>query len=585
MRASQMFFPTLREVPSEAELASHQLLLRAGFVRKLSAGVYTYLPLGYKVIRKIESIIREELNAVGGQELLMPALQPAEIWQETNRWDVDVLYKLEDRAGRWYGLGMTHEEVITDLARRDLRSYKQLPLNLYQIQTKFRDEPRPRGGVIRGREFIMLDSYTFDRNTDDLDLSYRKMYMMFARAFARCGVKFIAAEAESGAIGGKDSQEFMVIAPAGEDSVLFCEHCGYAANAERAEIADRGYEPSKDEQKPLTALDTPGAKTIEQVTGFLKASPKKLVKTLIYEVDGKTVAVLVRGDKELNESKLGRAFEAKSVAMVSPEAIQKLTGAEVGFAGPVGLSGVKIVADYEIRSMANFITGANKTDTHYVNVNVGRDFNVDQWLDLKVATNGDPCPKCDGGMRAERGIEVGHIFKLGTKYSDAMNAKFLDEDGQEKVFIMGCYGLGVSRLLAAIPEVNNDKDGLVWPISIAPFEVSVLLLNPEDDAQAQAAARIYEELQQRGVEVMLDDRDERSGVKFKDNDLLGTPVQVVVGRLASEGKVELRLRRDKQAAREITLDSASDEIVSLIQAEKRLLVDEADKYSMEAARR
>lgn len=577
MRATQLFFPTLREIPAEAELASHRLLLRGGFIRKLAAGVYSYLPLGYKVIKKIEQIIREETDAAGGQELLMPALQPAELWQESGRWDVDVLYKLEDRSKRWHGLGMTHEEVITDIARHDIKSYRQLPVNLYQIQNKFRDEPRPRGGVIRGREFIMMDSYTFDRNEEELDLSYHKMYVAFARTFARCGLDFLVVEAESGAIGGKDNQEFTVPAPAGEDVILHCEACNYAANSERAEIADRGYEPSGDAQKPLTAIDTPDAKTVEQVTGFLKASPKKLVKTLIYLADGKPVAALVRGDRELNEAKFSRIIGAEKLEMAEPETIRELTGAEVGFSGPVGLHGTTIYADYEIRSMANFITGANKTDAHYVNVNIDRDFKVDQWADLKVASDGDPCPRCEGMMKGIKGIEIGHIFKLGTRYSEALNAKFIDEDGKEKPFIMGCYGLGVSRLLAAVPEANNDKDGIIWPISIAPFEAVVLLLNPEDEAQAQAATRVYEELEQLGIDVLLDDRDERSGVKFKDADLIGIPVQIVVGRLASEGKVEMRLRRNKES-REITLDQAKDEIMAVIDTEKRRLLDAADRY-------
>lgn len=579
MRASQLFFPTLREVPSEAELPSHRLLLRGGFIRKVAAGVYSYLPLGYKVLRKVEEIIREETNAAGGQELLMPALLPEELWQETGRWNVDVLFKLEDRSKRWHGLGMTHEEVVTDIVRRDVRSYRELPLNLYQIQTKFRDEPRPRGGVIRGREFVMLDSYSFDRNDEELDLSYRKMYVAFARSFARLGVDFVVVEAESGAIGGKENQEFMVLAESGEDMVLRCDKCGYAVNAERSEIANRGYEPSTDAQKPFTMLDTPGARTIDQVTAFLKASPKKLVKTLMYVADGKPIAALVRGDRDLNEAKMSRMLGIESLEMAGPEMIQKLTGAEVGFAGPVGLKGVRIVADHEVRTLANFITGANKTDAHYVNVNLDRDFTVDEWADIRVASDGDPCPKCEGVMRATRGIEVGHIFKLGTKYSVAMGATFLDADGKEKNFIMGCYGLGVSRMLAAVPEASHDKDGIIWPVSIAPFEVVVLLLNPEDEAQAEAAVRVYEELQERGVDVLLDDRDERSGVKFKDSDLLGIPVQVVVGRLAAEGKIEMRLRRDKQA-REVQLDSATDEIVATIEAEKRGLLDAADRHDI-----
>jgi len=580
MRASQLFFPTLREVPAEAELASHRLLLRGGFIRKLAAGVYSYLPLGYKVVKKIEQIIREETDAVGGQEILMAALEPAELWQETDRWNVDVLFKLEDRAGRWHGLGITHEEVVTDIVRRDVRSYRELPLNLYQIQTKFRDEPRPRGGTIRAREFIMLDSYTFDRDDAGLDLSYRKMYLAFARSFARCGVDFIVVEAEAGPIGGKENQEFTVLAPAGEDRVLLCDRCDYAANAERCEIGDRGYEPSAEPQKPLEIVETPGMKTVEQVTRFLEVPAQKLVKTLIYIADGKPIAALIRGDRDLNEPKFSRSQGVARLEMAGPDTIRDLTGAEVGFSGPVGLRGVPLVADYEIRSMANFVTGANRADAHMINVNLGRDFTVDEWADIRAASDGDPCPKCEGTLHMERGIEAGHIFKLGAKYSDAMHATFLDEDGKEKSHIMGCYGLGVSRLLAAVAEVSSDKDGMIWPISVAPFEVTVLLLNPEDEAQARAAVRVYEELQERGADVLLDERDERSGVKFKDADLLGIPIQVVAGRLSAEGKVEMRLRRDKRA-RQLSLDEAADEIMAVIAAQNRLLLDAADRYSME----
>lgn len=584
MRASQLFIPTLREVPADAELASHRLLLRAGFIRKTAAGIYSYLPLGFKVLKKVEKIIREETDAAGGQEILMPALLPEELWQETGRWNVDVLFKLQDRGGRWHGLGMTHEEVVTDLVRRDVRSYKELPINLYQIQTKFRDEPRPRGGVIRGREFIMLDSYTFDRSWEGLDISYKKMQTAFGRSFSRMGADFVMVEAESGAIGGKDNQEFMVLADAGEDMVLRCDKCGYAANAERCEIGNRGYEPSSDAQKPLTTLNTPDVRTIEQVAAFLKAKPNKLVKTLLYVADGKPLAALVRGDRELNEAKMKRLLEIGTLEMADAETIIKLTGADVGFAGPVGLKGVRIVADHEVKTLANFITGANKTDAHHVNVNLERDFTVNDWADIRVASEGDACSHCEGTMIGTRGIEVGHIFKLGTRYSEAMDATFLDEDGQAKHFIMGCYGLGVSRMLAAISEANHDKDGLIWPISIAPFDAVVLLLNPEDEAQAEAAVRVYEELQEKGVDVLLDERDERSGVKFKDADLLGIPVQIVVGRLASEGKIEMRLRSDKQG-RELSIDQATAEVVAVVEAEKRKYFDAADHVSMNAARK
>ncbi|MCE5315360.1 MAG: proline--tRNA ligase [Armatimonadota bacterium] len=581
MRASNLFFPTLREVPADAQMASHRLLLRGGFIRNVAAGIYDYLPLGYKVIKKIERIVRQEMDAQGAQELLMPAMVPAELYQEGGRWDLDVIFKFRDRNARDYAIGFTHEEVITDIVRRDVRSYRELPLNLYQIQTKGRDEPRPRGGVVRGREFIMLDSYSFDRNWDDLDRAYDKMYVAFSRIFARCGLDAAVVEADSGAIGGKDSQEYMAITDAGEDTVLICESCGYGANAEKCEIGIRPIKKSSEELAALELVDTPNARTIEQVTSFLKKSPKKLVKTLIYLADGEVVAALVRGDREVNEPKLRNALGAKSVELADSETIMNVTGADVGFAGPVGLKGVKIVADREVEGMANFVVGGNKTDAHYVNANLCRDFEVGQFADIRVASKGDACPRCDGTLKAERGMEIGHIFKLGTRYSDAMGAKFLDDDGKEKPFIMGCYGAGVSRMLAAIPEVHNDKDGIIWPISVAPFEVTVILLNSDDEAQCNAATRLYEELQAGGVDVLLDERDERPGVKFKDADLMGTPIQVVAGRLASEGKVEVRLRSDK-SKEEITLDEATAHILQLRKALYQGLEDKAQSAAKRA---
>lgn len=578
MRASQLFFPTLREVPAEAELASHRLLLRGAFIRKVAAGVYEYLPLGYKVIKKIEAIVRQETDAGGGQEILMPALIPAELMRETGRWDVDVVLKLKDRSDREIALGFTHEETVTDIIRRDVRSYRELPLNLYQIQTKFRDEPRPRGGLIRTVEFIMLDSYSFDRTDEDLDRSYDKMFIAFGRAFARCGIPWVVVEAEAGAIGGRDNQEFMVIADSGEDLLLTCDSCDYAANAERAEIGERGTQQQASfSPASLELVDTPGMRTIEQVTQFLKAEARDLVKTLMYIADDKPVAALVRGDRELNETKLSRALGGKQIQMADPETIRKLTGADVGFSGPVGLNDVRIVADREIAGMTNFVTGANKTDAHYINVNLERDFAVDEFADLRVASGGDPCPKCDGNLKESRGIEVGHVFKLGTKYSDAMDAKFLDEDGVEKPFIMGCYGLGISRLPAAVVEVSHDENGIIWPINIAPFEAVILLMNPDDETQRYAAVRVYEELQEAGIDVLLDERDERSGVKFKDADLLGIPIQIVAGRLAAEGKIEMRLRRDKDSKQVVELDEAAGKTISLMKSEQGALEEASDR--------
>ncbi len=561
MRASQLFFPTLRQVPADAELASHKLLLRGGFIRKVAAGIYDYLPLGFKVIKKIEKIVREELDAQGAQEILMPALVPAELYEETGRYGLDVVFKLKDRGNRDYCIGFTHEEVVTDIARHDVRSYRQLPLNLYQIQTKGRDEPRPRGGVIRGREFIMLDSYSFDRTWEDLDRAYKKMYVAFSRIFARCGLDAVVVEAESGAIGGKENEEFTVLSDAGEDLVLLCRKCGYAANSERCAVGTRPVRRSMGAMLPTEVVDTPSARTIEAVTTMLGKKPSELVKTLLVKAGDEVVAALVRGDRELNEAKLARVLGVKKVEMADAETVERVTGAPVGFAGPIGLK-VRIIADREVESLANVVVGANKGDAHILNANLDRDFTVSSFEDIRIASGGDACPGCECDLEAQRGIEVGHIFKLGTVYSEAMGANLLDDDGKEKPFVMGCYGMGISRMLATIPETHNDDDGMIWPIEVAPFEVAVLLLNAGDEDQCSAATRLYEELQAAGVDVLLDERDERPGVKFKDADLLGTPIQVVVGRLAGEGKVELKVRGDKEKS-EITLDQATSTVLRL----------------------
>lgn len=581
MRASHLFFPTLREVPAEAEMPSHRLLLRAGFIRKVAAGIYNYLPLGYRVIKKIERIVREEMDAHGAQEILMPAVVPAELYQEGGRWDLDVLFRLKDRGGRDYAIGFTHEEVVTDIVRRDVRSYRELPLNLYQIQTKGRDEPRPRGGVVRGREFIMLDAYSFDRDWEDLDRAYQRMYSAFSRVFARCGLEPMVVQAESGAIGGKESQEYMVITDSGEDIVLACAACGYAANAEKAEIGRRQVTNGVGDAPTLELVSTPGARTIEEVTAFLGRSASELVKTLIYRAGDQVVAALIRGDRELNEFKLAAAAGAKSVEMADAETIESLTGADVGFAGPVGLNGVRIIADFEVEHSGAVVVGANQTDAHYINAKPGRDFAVDTYADLRIARSGDPCPCCDGELTEHRGMEVGHIFKLGTRYSEMMDARFLDEDGQEKPFIMGCYGMGVSRMLAAIPEVNRDDDGMIWPISVAPFEVAILLLNPDDEDQCAAAVRVYEELEEHGVDVLLDERDERPGVKFKDADLVGIPIQVVAGRLACEGKVEIKLRATG-VKQEVGLDEATVYVLDLRKQLLEELNERAEAFTAQA---
>jgi len=570
MRASHYFMPTLREAPAEAELPSHRLLLRGGFIRKLAAGVYTYLPLGWRVIRKIEQIVREESDRIGGIELFMPALVPQELLDETGRSGLDILFRLKDRHQRPFTLGFTHEEVITDIIRHAVSSYRQMPLLLYQIQTKFRDEPRPRGGVIRAREFIMYDGYSFDTDADALETMYQKLREAYIRMFQRMGLPTLIVDAEAGAIGGGSNEEFMIIAPGGEDRVLQCDKSGYAANAERCELPDPKLTPPPIEGvPPAEKVATPNARTVEEVCAFLHTTPDRLVKTLLMRVDGKPVAALVRGDRELNPYKLMHALNGESVEMLDAETIQRLTGAPVGFAGPVGLpADLPLYADYELRGLQDFITGANEADAHLIHVCWGRDFPEPIWADLRVAQAGDPSPRHPEGILQEvRGIEVGHIFQLGTKYSQAMGALYTDAEGNQHPIIMGCYGLGVSRCLAAVVEAHHDEDGIRFPITVAPFEVILILVNPEDASQRAAAEQLYESLQAHGIEVLYDDRDERSGVKFKDADLIGVPIQVVVGRAVQQGQVEVRLRADKTPDK-LPLETAAAQIAERVRAMK-----------------
>lgn len=570
MRASHYFMPTLREAPAEAELPSHRLLLRGGFIRKLAAGVYTYLPLGWRVIRKIEQIVREESDRIGGIELFMPALVPQELLDETGRSGLDILFRLKDRHQRPFTLGFTHEEVITDIIRHAVSSYRQMPLLLYQIQTKFRDEPRPRGGVIRAREFIMYDGYSFDTDENALETMYQKLREAYIRMFQRMGLPTLIVDAEAGAIGGGSNEEFMILAPGGEDRVLQCDKSGYAANAERCELPDPKLTPPPIEGvPPAEKVATPNARTVEEVCAFLHTTPDRLVKTLLMRVDGKPVAALVRGDRELNPYKLMHALHGESVEMLDAETIQRLTGAPVGFAGPVGLpADLPLYADYELRGLQDFITGANEADAHLIHVCWGRDFPEPIWADLRIAQAGDPSPRHPEGVLQEvRGIEVGHIFQLGTKYSQAMGALFTDAEGNQHPIIMGCYGLGVSRCLAAVVEAHHDEDGIRFPITVAPFEVILILVNPEDAAQRAAAEQLYESLQAHGVEVLYDDRDERSGVKFKDADLIGVPIQVVVGRAVQQGHVEVRLRADKTPDK-LPLETAAAQIAERVRAMK-----------------
>ncbi|MEZ4598403.1 MAG: proline--tRNA ligase [Syntrophotaleaceae bacterium] len=543
MRYSRYLLPTLKETPADAEVASHQLMLRAGMIRKVAAGIYNYLPFGLRSIRKVEQIVREEMERAGAIELLMPMVVPAELWQESGRWQDygKELLRFSDRKEAPFCLGPTHEEVVTDVVRGTVRSYRQLPLNLFQIQSKFRDEIRPRFGLMRGREFIMKDAYSFDLDEPAADVAYEKMFQAYCRIFQRCGLKFRAVEADTGNIGGTSSHEFMVLAESGEDAIVSCDSCSYAANVEKAELVVP-QEPSAP-LKSLQKVATPGKKTIEEVAAFLGTMPEKLVKTLLLQTDaGDTVAVLLRGDRELNEIKLCRLMGCNDVELAAEEVVQRLTGAPSGFSGPVGLQ-VPVYADLEVRNMGDFVVGANEADHHLCGVNLERDFTPARFADLRLAVAGDPCPRCTGRLETWRGIEVGHVFKLGTKYSAALGATVLDDQGAERELFMGCYGIGIGRTVAAAIEQNHDENGMIFPLPIAPFQVLVTVVNPREEEVLAAAEKLYAELLQEGVEVLFDDRDERPGSKFKDADLIGIPLRLTVGaRGLKEGAVELQVR-------------------------------------------
>ena len=544
MRTSQLLLPTLREDPGEAETVSHRLMLRAGLIRKVAAGIYIYLPLGLRIIRKVESIIREEMNRAGAQELLMPVASPAELWKETGRWDYygKELLRFKDRHERDFCLGPTHEEVITDLFRREVRSYRQLPLNFYQIQTKFRDEIRPRFGLMRGREFIMKDAYSFDADEAGAKISYQKMYDAYTRIFTRCGLTFRAVEADTGLIGGDVSHEFMVLADTGEATVVYSDQGTYAANVERAEVLPTA-ESDTIPQRPLASIATPQRRTVDEVTRFLKIAPHQLLKTLLYTAEKDTIAVLIRGDHEVNEIKLAKLLGVTEIELAAPDRVKEVTGAPLGFAGPVGLKNVRILADHAVKGMRNFVVGANLADTHYVDANWDRDFTVNQFADLRNAQTGDPSPRGEGTLTLAKGIEVGQVFLLGTKYSKSMNATILDDQGKERLAIMGCYGIGVGRTAAAAIEQNHDEKGIIWPFPIAPFHVHLLPLS-QSTQTTNVAVQLYDELGGAGLETLWDDRDERAGVKFNDADLIGAPLQVIVGdKSLAEGLIEVKVRR------------------------------------------
>ena len=553
MRYSKYFIPTYREVPSEAEIISHQLMLRAGMIRKLTSGIYNYLPAGLRSIKKVEKIVREEMNRSGAIELLMPAVQPAELWLESGRWEYygRELLRFKDRHNHDACLAPTHEEVITDLVRKEIQSYKQMPINFYQIQTKFRDEIRPRFGLMRCREFIMKDAYSFDADEKGAEKSYELMYEAYCNIFRRCGLKFRAVEADTGSIGGSFSHEFMVLADTGEDQIISCSKCQYAANLEKAEVRWQPSQPRQsgdDKLKPIEEVDTPNVKTVEEVTAFLSISPAQLIKTLIFRLNGDVVAALVRGDHEINETKLRGLLGREQVELADSQLVTEITGAPMGFAGPTGLK-LKIVADHAVREMKNFVTGGNKKDLHLRNVNLNRDFKVDLFGDLRMVTADDSCPRCGSTINFGRGIEVGHIFKLGTKYSEKMGALFLDDQGVERPIVMGCYGIGIARTVAAAIEQNHDDEGIIFPMPIAPFEVVILPLQMHETGVIESAEQLYGDLSKEGVDVLIDDRDLRAGIKFKDADLLGSPVRVTVGtRNLKKGLIEMKIRSESESS-------------------------------------
>ncbi len=572
---TKTFIPTMKETPEGAEIPSHVLMVRAGLINQVMAGAYTYLPLGLRSLKKAEQIVREEMDAAGAIEMAMPCMSPTSLWEQTGRVEafgnVLVSFSLPRQNRKvQVTLGPTHEEIITAMVARQISSYRQMPITLYQITTKFRNEERPRFGVLRTSEFLMKDAYSFDATVESLGESYQKMYDAYCRILERCSLQYLPVEAESGPIGGDASHEFMIPAENGEDTLLHCVDCGYAANQERADIGARDLVPPDVPLEELEKVDTPRATTIEQVSDLLGCTPQQMIKTLIYAADGKPIAVLIRGDHEANEGKIRRATGAKELELADPEMIEKVTGAPVGFAGPVGMAEkIPLLADRDVRPMVNAVVGGNHRDTHFTGVNPQRDFQVDQFDDLRIAVDGDACPRCSSKLALRHAIETGHVFKLGTKYSEALGARFLDEKEQLNPIIMGCYGIGVNRILAGTIETNHDGNGIIWPVALAPYEVLLVPLKVTDEQTMEVATALHDELQSAGIEVLLDDRDARAGVKFKDADLIGIPLRVVIGpRGLKEGQLEVKWRWDEKPEM-IALDGAAAKLAESIRQERK----------------
>lgn len=570
MRMSKLYMPTLREVPSDAEIISHKLLLRAGLIRKLVSGVYSYLPLGKRVLSKIEKIVREEMDAIGSQEVLMSAIQPAEVWKESGRWSAygPEMFRLHDRHEREFCLGPTHEEIFTTTVRDEVNSYKQLPLSLYQIQTKYRDEKRPRFGVIRSREFIMKDAYTFDRDPEAMKEAYFEMWKAYEKTFDRLKVRYKVVEGDSGAMGGSDSHEFTAMAESGESNIIYCNDCDYAATDEKAG-AVLVMKDQDIELKEMEKVLTPNIGTIEDLESFFSTTAESFAKTLLLTVNGETVAVMIPGHRELNLIKLLKIIDAAEheIEMADAQTVREVTGAEVGFAGPIGLKkDIKLYVDKRVTEMKNFVVGANETDFHYKNVNYARDFEGIVVEDLVLAQEGDLCPKCGAKLHTDRGIEVGNIFQLGTKYSDALGLTYLDKDGKSQKVWMGSHGIGVSRTMAAIIEQNYDEKGIIWPLVVAPYHIIITVVNSKQEVQSELGEKLYRELSAKGYEVLLDDRDERAGVKFNDAELIGIPIRINVGRRAGEEIVEFALRREEQK-HEISISEVEEKIKAEFKAQ------------------